>query len=260
LTGFSKRFGDVLGQAVENKLENEITTSVLPAHVACIMDGNRRHANSKLIPTALGHREGKEKLEDVMDWILDLNIKYLTVYALSTENIQTRSNEELQDLFNLYTEGLIDIAEDERIHQREVKVRVIGRRELLPSTLIDAIENAESKTANYENHTFTVCLAYGSREEILGAIKEIATDHAKGSLSLEDITIEEVSKRLYTKDLPDPDMIIRTSGEERISNFLLWQSAYSELFFIDTYWPSFTKREFLKSIFAYQRRKRRYGS
>ena len=260
MTGFSKRFGDVLGQAVENKLETDILSSVLPTHVACIMDGNRRHADSKLIPTALGHREGKEKLEDVMDWILDLDIKYLTVYALSTENIQTRSGEELNDLFELYTEGLLDIAEDTRIHERGVKVRVIGKRELLPAKLNQAIENAESRTSDYENHTFTVCLAYGSREEILGAIKEIATDHAKGDILLEDITIDEVSKRLYTKDLPDPDMIIRTSGEERISNFLLWQSAYSELFFIDTYWPSFSKREFLKSIFAYQRRKRRYGS
>ena len=260
MTGFSERFGDVLGQAVENKLESEILTSVLPKHIACIMDGNRRHADSKLIPTATGHREGKEKLEDVMDWILDLNIKYLTVYALSTENLNTRPKDELQNLFDLYTEGLLEIAEDERIHSKGVKVRVIGKIEQLPSKLRGAIEHAESRTSAYKNHTFTVCLAYGSREEILGAIKEIATDHSNGELPLEEITVDEVSRRLYTKDLPDPDMIIRTSGEERISNFLLWQSAYSELFFVDTYWPSFSRREFLKSIFSYQRRRRRYGS
>ena len=136
---------------------------------------------------------------------------------------------------------------------------IIGRRELLPQRVNDAIDYAESKTAEYDAFVFTVCLAYGSREEMITAIQSIAADHASGELPLDDIDQEAVSKRLYTADMPDPDLVIRTSGEERISNFLLWQMAYSELYFTDVYWPSFAKRDLLKAIRTYQERGRRYG-
>jgi tritrans,polycis-undecaprenyl-diphosphate synthase [geranylgeranyl-diphosphate specific] len=154
---------------------------------------------------------------------------------------------------------LRDIADDERIHENEVKVQIIGRRELLPKDVNDAIDYAESKTAEYEKYVFTVCLAYGSREEMLNAIQSIAAEHAAGELPLESIDENAVSSRLYTGEMPDPDLVIRTSGEERISNFLLWQMAYSELYFTDVYWPSFQKKDLLKAVKTFQDRKRRYG-
>ena len=257
--GISNRLGDVLGSAVEAKLLREVKEHQEKVnHLAIIMDGNRRFAWSKALQTGIGHKMGKMKLEQVLDWVLELDIHYFTVYALSTENL-SRPETELKGLFDLYIEGLKDIANDERIHENKVKVQIIGRRELLPESVNEAITYAEEKTADYDDFTFTVCLAYGSREEMLGAIKLIAEDHAAGDLPLESIDEEEVSRRLYTADMPDPDLVIRTSGEERISNFLLWQMAYTELYFTDVYWPSFSKKELLKAIQTYQARKRRFG-
>ena len=159
----------------------------------------------------------------------------------------------------MYIEGLRDIADDERIHANEVKVQIIGRRELLPKDVNEAIDYAENKTADYDKYVFTICLAYGSREEMLNAIQSIAEEHAAGDLALEAIDEKAVSSRLYTGEMPDPDLVIRTSGEERISNFLLWQMAYSELYFSDVYWPSFQKKDLLKAVRTFQDRKRRYG-
>ncbi len=257
--GISNRLGDVLGTAVESKLLREVKQHPEKVnHLAIIMDGNRRFAWSKALQTDLGHKMGKMKLEQVLDWVLELEIHYFTVYALSTENLN-RPEDELEGLFNLYVEGLRDIADDERIHENRVKVQIIGKRELLPKSVNEAITYAEEKTSDYENFTFTVCLAYGSREEMLAAIKSIAEDHCSGDLPLDSIDEEEVSRRLYTAEMPDPDLVIRTSGEERISNFLLWQMAYTELYFTDVYWPSFSKKELLKAIQTYQARKRRFG-
>jgi len=257
--GISERMGDVLGQAVESKLLREVAEHpVKVTHLAIIMDGNRRFAWKSKLATGLGHRIGKQKLETVLDWVLELEIPWFTVYALSTENLN-RPQEELDLLFKLYIEGLRDIADDERIHANEVKVQIIGRRELLPTDVNEAIDYAESKTAEYEKYVFTVCLAYGSREEMLNAIQSIAAEHAAGDLPLESIDENAVSSRLYTGEMPDPDLVIRTSGEERISNFLLWQMAYSELYFTDVYWPSFQKKDLLKAVKTFQDRKRRYG-
>jgi tritrans,polycis-undecaprenyl-diphosphate synthase [geranylgeranyl-diphosphate specific] len=257
--GISERMGDVLGLAVEAKLLREVLEHPLKVnHLAIIMDGNRRFAWRSNLATGLGHRIGKQKLERVLDWVLELNIPWFTVYALSTENLN-RPQEELDVLFDLYVEGLRDIADDERIHENKVRVNIIGRRELLPERVNDAIDYAESKTADYDQFVFTVCLAYGSREEMITAIQSIAKDFAAGDISLDAINQQAVSDRLYTADMPDPDLVIRTSGEERISNFLLWQMAYSELYFTDVFWPSFSKKDLLKAIRTYQERGRRYG-
>ncbi|MGB0611030.1 MAG: polyprenyl diphosphate synthase [Poseidonia sp.] len=257
--GISERMGDVLGLAVEAKLLREVLEHPLKVnHLAIIMDGNRRFAWRSNLATGLGHRIGKQKLERVLDWVLELNIPWFTVYALSTENLN-RPQEELDVLFDLYVEGLRDIADDERIHENKVRVNIIGRRELLPERVNDAIDYAESKTADYDQFVFTVCLAYGSREEMITAIQSIAKDFAAGDISLDAIDQQAVSDRLYTADMPDPDLVIRTSGEERISNFLLWQMAYSELYFTDVFWPSFSKKDLLKAIRTYQERGRRYG-
>ena len=257
--GITNRLGDVLGNAVEAKLLREVKNHPHKInHLAIIMDGNRRFAWSKALETDIGHKMGKMKLEQVLDWVLEIEIEFFTVYALSTENLN-RTDGELDGLFKLYIEGLKDIADDPRIHENKVKVQIIGKRELLPDSVNQAITYAEEKTADYNDFTFTVCLAYGSREEMLGAIKSIAEDHSSGDLPLDSIDEKEVSRRLYTAKMPDPDLVIRTSGEERISNFLLWQMAYSELYFSDVFWPSFSKKELLKAIQTYQARKRRFG-
>ena len=231
----------------------------LPKHISIIMDGNRRFAWNLSVATEVGHKHGKEKLKQVMDWVLELEIPYLTVYALSTENISSRESEELDSLYDLYVTGLNEISEDPRIHSKEVKVRAAGRIEKLPQRVRGAIENAEQKTRQYSNFTFTVCLAYGGREEIVDAVKAVASDYASGELALENIDTKEISKRLYDADIPDPDLVIRTSGEERVSNFLLWQIAYSELYFTDVHWPSFSKADLYDAIETFQMRRRRYG-
>ena len=242
-----------------NRLRDRVIGGPIPQHVSIIMDGNRRFAENEGLESSIGHRYGKQKLEEVMDWVLELDIPYLTVYALSTENVINRTEDELEVLFDLYVEGLEDLLKNERIFSNHVRVQVAGHKELLPKNVIEAIENAEKGTINHSGCVFTICLAYGSREEILAAVRSIAADHASGDVSIDEIDEIMISKRLYTGGLPDPDLIIRTSGEERISNFLLWQAAYSELYFTDVFWPSFSKSDFLSAIESYQNRKRRFG-
>ena len=242
-----------------NRLRDRILLSELPKHVSIIMDGNRRFAWSKSSPVGLGHSEGKEKLKEVMDWVLDLGIPYFTVYALSTENITEREDDELDVLYDLYVSGLHEISEDSRIHDRGVRVQVVGRLGMLPKRVRDAISHAEEVTSQYSDFTFTVCLAYGGREEIIDAVKSVAVDHASGNLDIDSIDSSEITNRMYASELPDPDLVIRTSGEERISNFLLWQIAYSELHFSDVFWPSFSKSDLYEAIESYQQRRRRYG-
>jgi tritrans,polycis-undecaprenyl-diphosphate synthase [geranylgeranyl-diphosphate specific] len=242
-----------------NRLRERLVSGEIPKHISIIMDGNRRFAWNKSSKTAVGHAEGKEKLKEVMDWVLDLGVPYFTVYALSTENISERDNEELEILYDLYVSGLDEISIDPRIHDRGVKVQVVGRLDMLPTRVRDSIENAENLTSQYSDFIFTVCLAYGGREEIVDAVKSVAEDHASGTLDINSINSSEITKRMYAAELPDPDLVIRTSGEERISNFLLWQIAYSELHFTDVFWPSFSKSDLYEAIESYQYRRRRYG-
>ena len=242
-----------------NRLRERLVSGELPKHISIIMDGNRRFAWNKSSKTAVGHTEGKEKLKEVMDWVLDLGVPYFTVYALSTENISERDSEELEILYDLYVSGLDEISVDPRIHDRGVKVQVVGRLDMLPARVRESIENAENLTSKYSDFTFTVCLAYGGREEIVDAVKSVATDYASGTLDINSINSSEITKRMYASELPDPDLVIRTSGEERISNFLLWQIAYSELHFTDVFWPSFSKSDLYEAIESYQNRRRRYG-
>ena len=242
-----------------NRLRERLVSGEIPKHVSIIMDGNRRFAWNKSSKTAVGHSEGKEKLKEVMDWVLDLGVPYFTVYALSTENISERDSEELEILYDLYVSGLDEISMDPRIHDRGVKVQVVGRLDMLPTKVMKSIENAENLTSHYSDFTFTVCLAYGGREEIVDAVKSVATDYASGTLDINSINSSEITKRMYASELPDPDLVIRTSGEERISNFLLWQIAYSELHFTDVFWPSFSKSDLYEAIESYQNRRRRYG-
>ena len=242
-----------------NRLGERLKEGELPRHVSIIMDGNRRFAWDSHLDRNIGHSQGKEKLKEVMDWILDLEIPYFTVYALSTENINERSEDELESLYDLYVSGLTEISEDPKIHSRRVKVQAVGRLEMLPERVREAIRTAEGATSEYSDFLFTVCLAYGGREEIVDAVREVAAAHAEGEISLDSIDTGQISSRLYTSNLPDPDLVIRTSGEERISNFLLWQIAYSELHFTDVHWPSFTKSDLYEALESFQKRGRKYG-
>jgi len=240
------------------RLIEEVKQNPIPKHVAIIMDGNRRYAASFGLNTEAGRLFGRDKIEEVLDWCFELGITNLTVYAFSIENFD-RESEEVNTLMKLCKTELEKVAKDSRIHKNQVRIRVIGHLESLPDDLAESARFVMEETKQYENFSFNVALAYGGREEIIHAIQKIADDVQKGNLTIDEIQEPLVSKYLYTDGIPDPDIILRTSGEERISNFLLWQLAYSELYFSDVYWPAFQKRDFLKAIKTCQLRQRRFG-
>jgi tritrans,polycis-undecaprenyl-diphosphate synthase [geranylgeranyl-diphosphate specific] len=230
----------------------------VPVHIGMIMDGNRRAALVLRILPWEGHRMGAEKVDDVIEWCIDIGVETATLYAFSTENFQ-RPPDELERLFNLFEEFLNNVAEDERIHKNRVRVRAIGKTNLFPKRVQKAIEKAEESTKKYKGFLLQLAMAYGGREEVLDAVRQIAVEVKAGDIMPDAITEETLRKRLYTNGSPDPQLIIRTSGEERISNFLLWQSAYSELYFCETNWPVFRRIDFLRAIRTYQDRERRFG-
>jgi len=255
---FSHLFGDALRGVTENRLYELVRAEPVPRHLAIIMDGNRRFARSHGLGVKDGHARGRDTLEELLNWCLELKIRILTVYALSTENL-LRQPEELDGLMQLFDKALRDIATDERVHRHRIRVCVIGNRALLPANVQEAVGIAERATAGYSDYRYNVALGYGGRDEIVEAIRALAREVENGTLRPEAIDSETVSRHLYTADLPDPDLILRTSGEERISNFLLWQSAYSELYFSDVLWPGLSRLEFLRAIRTFQLRRRRYG-
>jgi tritrans,polycis-undecaprenyl-diphosphate synthase [geranylgeranyl-diphosphate specific] len=251
--------GDAFRELTERKLLELVKSEPVPNHLAIIMDGNRRYAGERGIGVKEGHAAGRDTLERLLDWCLELGIRVLTVYAFSTENM-SRSSEEVEGLMDLFDHALRDIAVDERVHRNQIRVRVIGNRLALPPRVQEAIDIAEKATCHYSAYQYNVALAYGGRDEIVQAIRALAREVRDHGLDPDAIDSEAVARHLYTKDLPDPDLVFRTSGEERISNFLLWQSAYSELYFSDVMWPGLNRTEFLRAIWAYQQRKRRYGN
>ena len=222
------------------------------------MDGNRRFAKELGLSWEAGHIFGREKLEEVLDWCFDLGIKVLTIYAFSTENF-TRSEKEVKTLMTLLKNELEKVKADSRIHQNKIRVRILGRIESLPKDIQQSAKAIMKLTESYKTYSLNIALAYGGREEIIHAMQHMGNDIKRGKLKVKNISTDTVSSYLYTKGLPDPDLILRTSGEERISNFLLWQLAYSELYFSDVYWPALQKRDFLLAIRSYQQRKRRFG-
>ena len=248
-----------LRETTERQLLELVKAGPLPRHLAIIMDGNRRFAADHGMLIEVGHVRGKDKLEELLNWCLEVKIRILTVYGLSTENFR-RSSEELGALMDLFARSYHEIATDPRVHRNGIRVRAIGQIDLLPSHVRAAIAEAEKATEGYTDYLYNVAIAYGGREEIVDAIRRLAGEVKAGRIEPEQIDSAMVSAHLYTADLPDPDLVFRTSGEERISNFLLWQSAYSELYFSDVLWPGLTKVDFLKAIRAFQTRHRRYGT
>jgi tritrans,polycis-undecaprenyl-diphosphate synthase [geranylgeranyl-diphosphate specific] len=250
---------DAVARGMERALLADVRSAPVPRHVAIIMDGNRRFAREMGIDPWKGHELGRDTLESVLDWCLEVGVRYLTVYAFSTENFR-RNLVEVQLLMKLFEDNFTKMANDERVHKHRIRVRAIGQVELLPKSVQQAIAEAERRTAGYDQYFFNVAIAYGGRQEIVQAIRGIASEVAAGKLRAQDIDESTISEHLFTSDLPDPDLILRTSGEERISNFLLWQVAYSELLFVDVLWPGFKKIDFLRALRTYQSRQRRQGA
>jgi len=230
-------------------------------HIAIILDGNRRWASENELNPWLGHKKGAEKVEQLLEWCDKLNVKFVTLYTFSTENFR-RSPQEVGEIMRIAEEKFSKLLTNERIHRNKVHVKVIGRVNLLPESLQQLIAGVEKATANYEGQFLNFAFAYGGRAEIVDAAKTIAEKVKNGELDLDAVDEDTFEKYLYTSHMAkqDPDLIIRTSGEERLSGFLLWQSAYSELCFLDVYWPDFRVIDLLRAMRTFQHRKRRYGT
>lgn len=229
----------------------------IPTHVAIIMDGNRRWARKRNIDYRLGHKEGAKTLEKIVRYAKKAGIKYITVYAFSTENWK-RTSEEVSALMLLLKTYLDDYGR--RADTENIKVKVLGDITALTPGLQKSIKKCEERTKDNDGIYFSICINYGGRDEIVHAVKNIAQDVKDGKIEIDDINEELMNNYLYTKEIPDPDLIIRTSGELRTSGFLTWQSVYSEYLFMDKYWPDFSEDDIDFAIKEYQKRNRKFGA
>ncbi|MEA5001586.1 MAG: isoprenyl transferase [Endomicrobiaceae bacterium] len=232
-------------------LKEKIDLAKLPKHIAIIMDGNGRWAKSKFLPRFIGHANGVKTVKNIVELARKLNIKVLTLYAFSTENWQ-RPHEEISFLCSLLTSYLK--SEIELMMKNQISFRVLGDISKFPAEVQSEITNVCNKTKDNKSLILNIALNYGARQEIIHAFESLCAD------KIVHPTEEDISNRLYTKGLPDPDLLIRTSGEMRISNFLLWQISYSEIYITDVFWPDFSEEEFYKAILEYQKRNRRFGN
>ncbi|MHA1917271.1 MAG: polyprenyl diphosphate synthase [Candidatus Ranarchaeia archaeon] len=238
--------------------QNDQDSKAIPMHIGVILDGNRRYAQAKGIDPEKSHSLGASKTREFLDWCWQLGIKIITLYTLSTDNL-TRSENELSEIFNLANEYFTEITSNESIKKYNVKVRAIGKITQLPEEVQDSIKLAQDSTISHNDYVLNIAIGYGGRQEIIEAVQKIATQVKDGKITSDEINVETFNRFLYTAGLPDPDLIIRTSGEERISGFLLWQSAYSELYFCEVLWPDIRKIDLMRAIRTYQQRHRRFG-
>lgn len=236
---------------------SETKNQPMPVHVAIIMDGNGRWAKKRMLPRVVGHRKGADAVRATVKACANLGIEYLTLYAFSSENWK-RPADEVDDLMGLLRIYLRQELKD--LHKNNVRVRFIGERAALASDIKDMISDAEKTTSANTGLNLVIALNYGARAEIIAAAKAFASDVAASKISVDDLNENSFSERLETKDIPDPDVIIRTSGEQRLSNFLLWQAAYAELVFTDVLWPDFDQAALEAAIEEYQQRDRRFGA
>jgi len=247
----------------ERRLLNQLKQRPMPHHIGIILDGNRRHARKRGLSDPFEiYQRGAEKLDDILDWCVELHIRAVTLWVFSTENLK-RSQAEVSGILSAIETKIGTLAHGPFMHQKRIRVQAIGRLDLLPESVVAAIRAAETATAQYNLITLTIAIGYGGREEITDAVRSFVKMQAQQGASLseviERITPEAIARHLYAADLPDPDLIIRTSGEIRLSGFLLWQSVHSEFYFTDVLWPAFRKVDFLRAIRAYQARNRRFG-
>jgi len=243
----------------ERKLSSEIRSKPIPKHIGIILDGNRRASKMLGVDYKTGYELGADKLEEVLDWCWELDVKVITCWVFSTENF-SRPDDQVKSIMKLAIDNLRKIREDKRIYKNQVKVKVLGRLNLLPENVQEEIKLTENATKMHDNFILNICMAYGGRAEIVDALKRILDKVKGGNIDFDDIDEELISNHLYTNGLSDPDLIIRTSGEERLSGFLLWQSAFSEYYFAEVHWPLFRRIDLWRAIRTYQRRQRRYGS
>lgn len=227
-----------------------------PRHIAIIMDGNGRWAKSRGLERLKGHNAGAKNVSRIMEAAQNRGVKYLTLYAFSVENWK-RPKLEVQGLMRLLKKYLKDYEKD--FHKNKIRLRVLGRKSDLPKELVELIEQVEDSTKNYTDYQLILALSYSGRVELVSSIQNIVEKVTKGEITASDVTEELVSANMYLPDVPDPDLIIRTSGEFRVSNFLLWQCAYSEFYITDVYWPDFDEKEFDKALESFSKRDRRFG-
>jgi short-chain Z-isoprenyl diphosphate synthase len=249
---------DIVYRTYERRLETVVRHGPTPHHVGVILDGNRRWAKAMgYTDTAEGHRRGAEKIDELLEWCVELDIPIVTLWLLSTENL-SRDAREVGDLLAIIEDKVRALAAD-----KDWRVRVVGGLDLLPEPTRGVLERAEEASAAHTVRILNVAVGYGGRQEIADAMKRLMESYASEGMELDEaakkVTPEEIARFLYTAGLPDPDLIIRTSGEVRLSGFLLWQSAHSEFYFCDPYWPDFRKIDFLRAVRSYQQRARRFG-
>ena len=245
------------------RLEAEASTWNIPRHIGIIMDGNRRFArNQQLLRVTDGHVRGADKLDEVLNWCEELGVSVMTVWIFSLDNFQ-RDPAEVDMLMELFERKFLELVTHPRIHQNQIRVRSLGKVDVLPESVQGAIRDAEAATCHYTRRALNIGVAYGGREEIIDAFARFLRDQAAKGVSTEQIADrldpDCIAPYLYTSQQPDPDLIIRTSGEVRLSGFLLWQSVYSEYYFCDTFWPAFRKIDFLRALRDYNDRRRRFG-
>lgn len=244
-------------------LERESHHWRIPQHIGIIMDGNRRFAKARRFLSPLqGHALGADKLDEVLNWLEEAGVRVVTVWIFSLDNFN-RDSTEVDGLMELFERKFLELVTHPRIHKNQIRVRFLGQVDSLPEKVRQAIAQAQDATAHYERRVLNVSVAYGGREEIVDAFKIHLEAQERAGKSLKEIrdnlTPADITPHLYTSGVPDPDLIIRTSGEVRLSGFLLWQSVYSEFYFCDTYWPAFRKIDFLRALRDYHQRQRRFG-
>jgi short-chain Z-isoprenyl diphosphate synthase len=252
-----------LYRAYERRLKREVRGHPIPRHIGIILDGNRRHGEKYgLRAPSETYSLGADKLDDVLEWCGELAVPAITLWVFSTDN-WARPVEQVSGILATVEAKVRTLSNHPKIHRRRVRVQAIGKHELLPASLRDAIRAASDATEDYDGMILTIAVAYGGRDEIVDAVRSLLAEQAERGLTVVDaiaeITRAAIARHLYTAGSPDPDLIIRTSGEVRLSGFLLWQSAYSEFYFCDVPWPAFRKIDFLRAVRSYQRRKRRFG-
>ncbi len=254
---------DLVYRIYERRLAKELAGGPLPQHVGVVLDGNRRYAVERGLRDASdGHAAGARQIDPFLDWCLELGIPYVTLWLLSTENL-TRDELEVNQLITIIEDTVERMACTDDARKRGLRVTAVGALDQLPLSTRDALKRAEEATVHHDRLRVQVAVGYGGRQEITDALRSLLADRAAAGLSLEEVATtlepEDIGAHLYTTGLPDPDLIIRTSGEIRLSGFLLWQSAHSEFYFCDTYWPEFRRIDFLRALRDYQRRTRRFG-
>ena len=249
---------DIIYGIYERRLSAQIPADQMPKHIGVILDGNRRWAEAQGSSSSAGHRAGAAKIEEFLGWCDDVGVNHVTLWLLSTDNLN-RPSQELEPLMTIIEETVVDMQE-----QGRWRLHAVGALDLLPDHTARILKEAESATADAPGAFVNIAVGYGGRREVVDAVRSLMQEHADQGTSLDElaqfIDVEHIAEHLYTKGQPDPDLVIRTSGEQRLSGFLLWQSAHSEFYFCEAYWPDFRHVDFLRALRSYSERHRRFGT